>query len=166
MTDKKEISISHCGVTLSFELYSYQHILDNLKKVKDGGGIEEIYEYTIPDKNPFKTLKSEHVNKTYYFTYIKFIEDKKTKELYGIVGGKTNYSYPDISFDGRQNDNDKRLSRIFLENNEEYEYSRSVIVIDHAPVEIEDEQERRKRDEQQALFIETYIQRKFNLLNS
>ena len=85
------------------------------------------------------------------------------KKLAELVGGKTNYPNPDISFDlisKKSQKQDNRISRIFLDMNAKFRYSRKVLIINHKP------KLDKSSDNQQALFLETYVQRTFNLLDS
>ena len=100
---------------------------------------------TIYEKSGFEKIK----------TFKNFFDNGEN--LYGIVGGKTNYITPDISYDIEE-EGETRLSRCFLKDNH-YEYSNRILVIDHKSCSDAD-------DEAQALFTETYIQRLFNLVNS
>ena len=152
------------GLTLKFELFTYDYIL---QKLKDCKGIESVVPLEIPEVKPFSELKEiyldEEGNERYhFFAYIKFFE-REDGELFGIVGGKTNYPQPDIAFDilnKKSKKQDNRISRIFLDMNVKFSYSRKVLIINHKQkLDI-------KSDNQQALFLETYVQRMFNLLDS
>ena len=73
------------------------------------------------------------------------------------------FEQPDIAFDilnKKSKKQDNRISRIFLDMNAKFSYSRKVLIINHKQkLDI-------KSDNQQALFLETYVQRMFNLLDS
>ena len=77
-----------------------------------------------------------------------------------IVAGKTNYSNPDLLFDDWKDKKDHRYARIFLKNTSDAAWSDTIIIVNHKPSASEEE------DKQAALFIECYLQRKFNLFNS
>lgn len=94
--------------------------------------------------------------KYHFFSYIKFFEYEGKK--YGLVGGKTNYLSPDISFD-YLGENDNRISRTFL-HDRNLEWCKEIIILNHAPYLEKD------IDEKHAKFIECYLQRKFNLFDS
>ena len=152
------------GLTLKFELFTYDYIL---QKLKDCKGIESVVPLEIPEVKPFSELKKIYLDeegneKYHFFAYIKFFE-REDGELFGIVGGKTNYPQPDIAFDilnKKSQKQDNRISRIFLDMNAKFSYSRKVLIINHnQKLDI-------KSDNQQALFLETYVQRLFNLLDS
>nr|DAR33989.1 MAG TPA: hypothetical protein [Caudoviricetes sp.] len=152
------------GLTLKFELFTYDYIL---QKLKDCKGIESVVPLEIPKVKPFSELKKIYLDeegneKYHFFAYIKFFE-REDGEFFGIVGGKTNYPQPDIAFDilnKKSKKQDNRISRIFLDMNAKFSYSRKVLIINHnQKLDI-------KSDNQQALFLETYVQRMFNLLDS
>lgn len=143
---------------LEFELFTIEYICSELEKQKDC--FESIHRIMIPERNMAKCFREIYMDgekeKYHFFSYIKFFEYKGLK--YGLVGGKTNYSRPDISFDylGKK---DNRISRTFLDNNH-LRWSREVIIINHTPY-LE-----RHVDEKQTIFIECFLQRRFNLFNS
>lgn len=152
------------GLTLKFELFTYDYILQKLKDCKE---IESVVPLEIPEVKPFSEMKKIYLDeegneKYHFFAYIKFFE-REDGELFGIVGGKTNYPQPDIAFDilnKKSKKQDNRISRIFLDMNAKFSYSRKVLIINHnQKLDI-------KSDNQQALFLETYVQRMFNLLDS
>lgn len=159
-------TVSHGGVSLPFELYSIEHIeneLENDKSYFGDGDIIKIENATIAKiKNYYKENKEclgEHAR---YFTYIKFFNINK-KENYGLVAGKTNYSNPDLLFDDWKDEKDHRYARIFLRDMKDTgdaTWSETIIIINHKSSASEEE------DKQAALFIECYLQRKFNLFNS
>ena len=149
--------IKKSGLKLDFEFFTLNYIKTVLEKI----GYLSVRQVKVdPPSNPrnpkrFVELRNrENTNK--YFTYIKFFE--KDGEKYGIVGGKTNYIRPDIDYNCSK-ENETRLSRCFLVENK-LEYSNTILVIDHNKCSNDNE------DKAQSLFIETYIQRLFNLLDS
>ena len=78
---------------------------------------------------------------------------------YGIVAGKTNYINPDLLFDSKNGEEDNRYARIFLENSSDAKWSETIVIVNHESSVSEE------ADNQAALFIECYLQRKFNLLD-
>lgn len=150
--------ISYRGLELRFELFTINYIISELEKLKSD--FESIHRITIQDKNNRKRIREIYMEgeqeKYHFFSYIKFFEYKEQK--YGLVGGKTNYPSPDISFD-YLGENDNRISRTFL-NDKHLKWSKEIIILNHAPYLKKDD------DERQAKFIECFLQRKFNLFDS
>ena len=97
---------------------------------------------------------------TRFFAYIKFFTyDGKD---YGLVSGKTNYNNPDLSFDylsSNEGKEDNRFARIFLEQ-ENVKWCNTIVIVNHKASPQEE------NDNKEALFIECFLQRKFNLFNS
>ena len=145
--------VSHGGVSLPFEWYSKEYILKELTNKKSYFG--DIIEIKNATK---KKIKSCRKGKNEYFAYIKFFSING--KSYGIVAGKTNYSNPDLLFDDWKDKNDHRYARIFLRDTRGAKWSDTIIIVNHKPSASEEE------DKQAALFIECYLQRKFNLFNS
>ena len=145
--------VSHGGVSLPFEWYSKEYILKELtNNASYFGDIIEIKQATKAK------IKSCRKGKNEYFAYIKFFSING--KSYGIVAGKTNYSNPDLLFDDWKDKKDHRYARIFLKNTSDSAWSDTIIIVNHKPSASEEE------DKQAALFIECYLQRKFNLFNS
>lgn len=145
--------VSHGGVSLPFEWYSKEYILKELtNNASYFGDIIEIKQATKAK------IKSCRKGKNEYFAYIKFFSING--KSYGLVAGKTNYSNPDLLFDDWKDKNDHRYARIFLKNTSDAAWSDTIIIVNHKPSASEEE------DKQAALFIECYLQRKFNLFNS
>lgn len=148
--------MSYCGMELPFKLYSFKYIWDELNKNKNlFGSIVQ-----VNDADNKKITKCCNLEQhTRFFTYIKFcIYDGKR---YGIVGGKTNYTAPDIRFDKLNNltKKDNRYARNFLRQ-KDIEWDKTIIIVNHKPTNSDEE------DNQAALFLECYLQRKFNLFES
>ena len=145
-------TVSHGGVSLPFELYPMEYIKNELENDTHLGDIITIKQATK------KEIRNCRKGKNEYFAYIKFfsINDKS----YGLVAGKTNYSNPDLLFDGWNGKKDHRYARIFLNDTPGAEWCETIIIVNHKPSASEEE------DKQAALFIECYLQRKFNLFNS
>lgn len=157
--------VCYHGLTLKFELFTREYIEKEL--TSEFGGM--VFELKLPEKNvkkAFKTLMKEMKNPNKHFAYIKFVEFNK--EEYGVVGGKSNTSWPDISFDALQVNNigrpDNRIARTFLKQRvegEELKWSRKIVVVSIPAKNQED-----KEQKLQAIFLERYLQRKFNLFDS
>lgn len=161
---KKTFNISCNGIVLPFELYSKDYILDELNKNKDLFG--RVIEMKNATKAEIRKYYREHYDElsenSRHFAYIKFCkykEEKKDKTLYGIVGGKTNYTNPDLIFDMKKDKNDKRHARNFFQE-ENMEWDNTIIIVNHRPSNSED------ADKQEALFTECFLQRIFNLFVS
>lgn len=156
----KTFEITFNDLTLNFELFNIDYIFDELKNLKN---VDSIHRIIIPEKKTFSSLKKfciDNETKCNYFTYIKFF--KCENEIYGLVGGKTNYQQPDIKFDylnNLENKKDNRISRHFLKATQ-YNWSDEIIIVNHKSVNDNN------KDNQQALFLECYLQRQFNLFNS
>ena len=102
---------------------------------------------SIPDKN----------DETKFFTYIKFFIEIETNKTYGLIGGKTNYNSPDISLHDEE-ENERRFGRLFMKSNKDkYKMSNMILVVHHKT---------KDEDSMQAVFIERYVQRKYNLFDS
>lgn len=140
------------------ELYTKEYIENELKKI-NGITVDsvEIIPYKTPERLRKIYLDDDKHEKYHFFAYIKFFSFNNEK--YGIVGGKTNYPSYDICFDKLADNNDNRIARIFLNSNN-LEWDNEVLIINHAMGKD------RKTDELQSIFIERYLQRKFNLFDS
>lgn len=139
------------GLTLPFKFYTFDSIKDDLKKVFE----DRVKEYDMSIYRKWSQIRRGKVAETKFFTYIKFFIDKETKKPYGLIGGKTNYDNPDIRlYDVKENEH--RFGRLFIKNGK-YEMSNKILVVHH---KLADE------DNKQALFIEKYVQRKYNLFDS
>lgn len=158
----KKFEVKYNDLKLEFEFYTKEFIRKKLKELEGTKYISSVRCVNIPEnRHCFSELKKEYIDeqgkeKYHFFAYIKFFE-YGGKE-YGLVGGKTNYPYPDITFDylGKK---DNRIARTFLcENN--LKWNREIVVLNHAPFS------ERKVDEKQAIFLECFLQREFNLFNS
>ncbi len=143
---------------LQLELYTKEYIENELKMIN---GITVDSVEIVPHETPARLrniyLGDDNHEKYHFFAYIKFFSFKNEK--YGIVGGKTNYPRHDIRFDKLADNNDNRIARIFLNRNN-IEWDNEVLIINHTM------EKDRKTDELQSIFIERYLQRKFNLFDS
>lgn len=158
--ERKTFKLTYHGLTLEFELFTKTFIRKKLKKLENKKYISPIKCISIPEeKCPFKYLnkyyEDEQINKRYYFSYIKLF--KYEGKEYGLVGGKTNYRYPDINFDK----NSDTITRTFLRK-ENYEWSREVIIVNYNEENILDQ----TKADKQAKFLELFLQRTFNLFDS
>lgn len=112
----KIFEVSYNGLSLEYELFTMEYIMEQLQQLRDKEMISSFESIEVPQKKVssiFRTLylNKEKKEKYHYCAYIKFFEygDK----IYGLVGGKTNYPVPDVSFDYLQK-NDNRIARTFL----------------------------------------------------
>lgn len=158
--ESKIFKIERCGIKLEFELFTKQFITKKLEELESANLISSIKCIAIPNERcPFAKLENyynvEQRNKRYYYAYIKFFIYKGKK--YGLVGGKSNYVYPDINFDIRDN----TIARTFLRSNH-YDWCREIIIVNVN----EENLKKGKREEDQVLFLEIFLQRKFNLFDS
>lgn len=161
--DSKFFEITFYGLKLEFELFNIEYIWNKLIVLEQKQIICSTNRLQIPNPKPFGSFKTLYTDengkeKYHYFAYIKFFVFENQK--YGLVGGKTNYPSPDISFDFKKDKKDYRIARAFLNNNN-YQWSNEIIIVNHEPF-----LDNKEKDEQQALFLETYLQRQFNLLDS
>lgn len=156
--ESKFFEIAYYGLKLKFELFSIEYIEDKLKTLKQDQIIFSAERLQIPKRKPFHSLKKDYIGtdgkeKYHFFAYIKFFVFDGQK--FGLVGGKTNYPYPDISFDYK-----KGVARTFLIDNK-FRWSDEIIIVNHEP-SLND----REKDNQQAIFLEKFLQRQFNLFDS
>lgn len=152
--------VDYNGLTLKFELYSIDYIEERIKQLMVHENSLSIKRITILKKNITREFIPLYLDETgkqfHFFAYIKFF--KCENGIYGLVGGKTNYPYPDVSLDYLQ-ENDNRVARTFLRYNN-FEWHNEIIIVNHQPF-ID-----KTKDEKQALFIECFLQRQFNLFDS
>ncbi len=160
--NKKEFSIKHCSLELQFEFFSLEYILSELEKRKElFGSFVKIENATKADVKKYYSENKKNLGKNArFFAYIKFFTyDGKD---YGLVGGKTNYTNPDLSFDylnSNKEKEDNRFARIFLKQ-ENLEWSNTIVIVNHKASSQEE------NDNKEALFVECFLQRRFNLFNS
>lgn len=158
--DRHFFNITYYGLKFEFELFTKAFILNKLEEFEKRKIIPTAKCISIPKgKLPFAELKKyyqdEQEGKRYYFAYIKFFEYEG--EEYGLVGGKTNYRYPDINFDTSSD----TIARNFLMTNM-YEWSREIVIVNYKEENIKE----KKKADKQAKFLEKFLQRQFNLLDS
>ena len=165
--ESKVFEITYYGLKLKFELFSIEYIWNKLKTLEQDQIVFSIKRLQILNSKPFSSLKEIYLaadgkEKYHFFAYIKFFVFEGQK--YGLVGGKTNYPYPDISFDykkeGRVNQIDKRIARTFFYD-KNYQWSEEIVIVNHKPF-LGD----REKDNQQAIFLEKFLQRQLNLFDS
>lgn len=158
--DKEDFTVSCYEVSLPFEWYSIEYILKELENSKASfGNIVKMEKATKAKiRKYYKDNKEKLGKNTRFFTYIKFFDINGKN--YGIVAGKTNYTNPDLLFDSRNGEEDNRYARIFLEDLSDAKWSETIVIVNHKSSVSEN------ADNQAALFIECYLQRKFNLLDS
>lgn len=158
----KKFNVMYNDLNLEFIFYNKEFILSKLKEYEGSKSISSVRCVYIPEmRNRYSELKNEYIDiqgkeKYHFFAYIKFFE--YDGEKYGLVGGKTNYRQPDITFDYLEKI-DNRIARTFLNANN-LNWSREIIVVNHSQFA------KRDVDEKQALFLECFLQREFNLFNS
>ena len=157
-----EFLIKYCGSKLPFEFFSLEYILTELRNHEElFGSIEIIKNATKASiKKYYKEKKDSLGESTRFFAYIKFFTHNK--KCYGIVGGKTNYNNPDLSFDylsSNEEKEDNRFARIFLKQ-ENVVWSNTIVIVNHKA------STPKENDNKEALFIECFLQRRFNLFNS
>lgn len=158
--ESRTFEIDYYGLKLKFELFSIDYICDKLKLLEQEQ-IISIERLQIPKRKPFSSFKKIYTDadgkeKYHFFAYIKFFVCEGNK--YGLVGGKTNYPYPDISFDYEEKG--KRIARTLLYA-EKFQWSDEIIIVNHKPF-----LDNREKDEKQAIFLERFLQRQFNLFDS
>ncbi len=149
--ESKVFDVKVAGLTLQFEFYTFDSILDDLKKIFG----DQVQQYDMSIYKKWSQIRQDKDGETKFFTYIKFFIEKKTNKTYGLIGGKTNYNRPDISLNDEK-ENERRFGRLFMKS-DKYEMSNMILVVHH---KIADE------DSMQAFFIESYVQRKYNLFDS
>lgn len=149
--------IEYQDLKLDFELFTRDYIEKELEKDK-ALIVKKIH---IPDErgrfSELKKYKKDSIS-SYYFAYIKFFVSEKKE--YGIVGGKTNYSYPDVDFSTKSD----TTARSFIRGR--YEWSRDILVINYKLKDDEVKTEDKIIEDKKIKYLEKYIQRKFNLLDS
>ncbi len=158
--ERNIFEIEYYDMKLKFEWYTKNFILAKLDELKEDGIISSVKTIVIPNqRGAFKNLKNyyneEQEGKRYFFAYIKLF--KWDNKEYGIVGGKTNYRNPDINFDKET----QSIARTFLRNNK-CEWSREIIVVNYIDENFGD----KKKADRQVRFLECFLQRQFNLLDS
>ena len=158
--DKKEFKVSYYGASVSFEWYSMEAILKELENNKSCfGKIVKMEKATKAGIREYYKKNNENLGKhARFFAYIKFFSINGNS--YGIVAGKTNYNNPDLLFDRKNGEKDKRFARTILENLNSVVWDETIIIVNHKSSVSEE------ADKQEALFIECYLQRKFNLFDS
>lgn len=156
--ERKKFKVTYHGLTLEFEFFTKSFILKKLQELESEKIISSVRCINIPnEKGPFKKLKKyyedEQKNRRYYFAYIKFFEYEDNQ--YGLVGGKTNYNYPDIDF---TKDSDT-IARTFLNENK-YDWCRDIVLVNY------NKENYKNQENKQVVFLERFLQRKFNLFDS
>ena len=149
--ESKVFDVKVAGLTLQFEFYTFDSILDDLKKIFG----DQVQQYDMSIYKKWSQIRQDKDGETKFFTYIKFFIEKKTNKTYGLIGGKTNYNRPDISLNDEK-ENERRFGRIFMKS-DKYEMSNMILVVHHKTAD---------EDSMQAFFIERYVQRKYNLFDS
>lgn len=143
--ESKVFDVKVAGLTLQFEFYTFDSILDDLKKIFG----DQVQQYDMSIYKKWSKIRQDKDGET------KFFIEKKTNKTYGLIGGKTNYNSPDISLNDEK-ENERRFGRIFMKS-DKYEMSNMILVVHHKTAD---------EDSMQAFFIERYVQRKYNLFDS
>ena len=161
MKNTKEFQFTFSNEKLPCELFSIEYIWNELKNNTElFGPIQKIENATRALK---KILwRTRWIAKSFAsFCVHKILLWFWRKKSYGLVGGKSNYTYPDLNFDVL-NDKlkvDNRYARNFLKE-KGFNWDETIIIVNHKPSKSEVE------DKQAALFLECYLQRRFNLFDS
>ena len=151
MMESKVFDVKIVGLTLQFEFYTFDSILGDLQRIFG----DQVKQYDMSIYKKWSQIRQGKDDKTKFFTYIKFFIEKKTNKKYGLIGGKTNYNSPDISLNDEK-ENERRFGRLFMKS-DKYKMSNMILVVHHKTAD---------EDSMQALFIEKYVQQKYNLFDS
>ena len=122
---------------LPFELFSIDVIKSRLEELKkEDNPISNFYEL---DKETKKKIRENGYK-------------------YGLVGGKTNYTSPDLDFSKDYGNSLTSFARKFL-SDKDLNWDDTIIIIEHIPTN------NKESDNEMALFIECFLQREFNLFD-
>ena len=147
-------------IRMTFQFYTYQEIIDNLRTLYIEGEVieintllEKVSDYFRPGEDFEKLLLSDDYMGLGFFAYIKFFIDGN--ESYGIVAGKTgtynvNQTGTDVSFDKNKNGG---LARQFLIS-KEFDWDKERIIIIKAD------------SNKKAFSVERELKKRFGLLGS
>ena len=102
-----------------------------------------------------KTAKKEELTKYKYFCTFKL---NVKGDKYEFVGGKTNYTSPDLDFSKDYGNSLTSFARKFL-SDKDLNWDDTIIIIEHIPTN------NKESDNEMALFIECFLQREFNLFD-
>ena len=145
--ESKIFDVEAAGLTLQFEFYTFDSIQDDLKKIFEG----QVKQYDMSIYKKWSQIRQDKNDETKFFIEI------ETNKTYGLIGGKTNYNSPDISLHDEE-ENERRFGRLFMKSNKDkYKMSNMILVVHHKT---------KDEDSMQAVFIERYVQRKYNLFDS
>ena len=142
---------------LPFELFSIDIIVSRLEKLKGADNNPISNFYRLDEATRSKIRKHTYQENARFFAYIKFCNVNGDK--YGLVGGKTNYTSPDLDFSKNYENSSTSFARKYLSNNN-LDWDKTVIIIEHIPTHD------KESDDEMALFIECFLQREFNLFES
>lgn len=141
---------------LPFKLFNIDLIKSRLEELKkDDNTINNFYVLDEAEKKKIK--RKGYQSNARFFAYIKFLSVNGCK--YGLVGGKTNYTNPDLDFSKEYGSSKTSFARKLLQENN-LNWDKTIIIIEHIPAKNE------KHDQEMALFIECFLQREFNLFDS
>ena len=140
---------------LPFELFHIDVIKSRLEELKEADNpISNFYEL---DKVTNKKIRKKgYQDNARFFAYIKFLNINGDK--YGLVGGKTNYTSPDLDFSKDYGNSLTSFARKFL-SDKDLNWDDTIIIIEHIPTN------NKESDNEMALFIECFLQREFNLFD-
>lgn len=139
---------------LPFKLFSIDVIKSRLEQLKDADNlISNFYELDKATKK--KIREKSYQDNARFFAYIKFLNVSGDK--YGLVGGKTNYTSPDLEFTKDYKNSKTSFAKKFLSYND-LNWDDTIIIIEHISTN-------KESDEEMALFIECFLQREFNLFD-
>ena len=151
MMESKVFDVKAAGLTLPYKFYTFDSIQDDLKKIFG----DQVKQYDMSIYKKWSQIRQDKDDETKFFTYVKFFIDSETNKTYGLIGGKTNYNSPDISLYDEE-ENERRFGRLFVKSGN-YKMSNMILVVHHKTA---------NEDSMQAIFIERYIQRKYNLFDN
>lgn len=140
---------------LPFNLFSIDEIRSRLVELKEADNlISDFYEL---DKATKKKIREKgYQENARFFAYIKFLNINGDK--YGLVGGKTNFTYPDLDFSKDYGNSKTSFARKLL-SYQDLSWDDTIIIVEHIPTNS------KKSDDEMALFIEYFLQREFNLFD-
>lgn len=153
--NSKEFEVTVRGLNLTYTFYTKEYIFQTLDDLNMNPKLITLDKKT---RGVLRTMDLREKEKHYhYFSFIRFFEEEG--EVFGLVGGKTTYTNPDV-FPDIPKENENRYARIFLDASKERHWHKEVLIVRHADTKSTEE------DNQQALFIECFLQRTFHLFDS
>ena len=153
--NSKEFEVTVRGLNLTYTFYTKEYIFQTLDDLNMNPKLITLDKNTRGDLRKMDLREKE--KHSHYFSFIRFFEEEG--EVFGLVGGKTTYTNPDV-FPDIPKENENRYARIFLDASKERHWHKEVLIVRHAGTKSTEE------DNQQALFIECFLQRTFHLFDS